>query len=376
LKKILVPFLAIACFLLTSGLSSGESSDQLPPPLWSYTVDEEMNINLAIRKVGDQLYLKNSGIGDATVVILNDKDGKAKTTFRTNDQEYTDWGYMTETGSKGEIYSLYTEKGAYRLRATNSKGEILWSKTFNEKVDEHSGITGIFMLNNDTFLVYIRLSTYKYDVYKFDSSGKQLLKKQFNEFIHDYQNGYLITYSSLGKTKARISFYDANLSLKFKRDITFGKDDFRGISSDGTVYYTGYDKLKKTTTVIARNTKGTLLWSKTIPGELGRDNYYPNNPRKEGLLIEIGNTLYRFNAKGLVSKKAFAEKPDFQIGQDLSVLVKDGTRLTLLNDKLEVLRTANIATSPQSRTYKYFGNGVVYTYDWKSAVLSKIDWMP
>lgn len=213
-------------------------------------------------------------------------------------------------------------------------------------------------------------------MYKFDSSGKLLLKKQFNEFIHDYQNGYLITYSSLGKTKARVSFYDANLSFKFKRDITFKKDDFRGISSDGTVYYTGYDAAKKTTTVIARNTKGTLLWSMTFPGMVGRDNYSANNPRKEGFLVEIGNTFYRFNAKGLVAKRTFSEKPDFQIGQDLSVLVKDGTRLILLNDRLEVLRTANIASSPSSQEYNYFGDGVIYTFDWKSAVLSKIDWKP
>lgn len=123
-----------------------------------------MNFNLAIRKVGNQIYLKNSGIGDAKVVILDDRDGKVKSSFGTHYQEYSDWGFMTEIGSKVEIYSLYTDKDAYKLRATNHKGEILWSKTFGEKVNRHSGITGIFMPNNDTFLVYIRLNTYNVQI--------------------------------------------------------------------------------------------------------------------------------------------------------------------------------------------------------------------
>jgi len=387
LKKIFFPILALVVFFSTSVPSFANSSDQLPQPLWSYTVDDEMNYNFSFRKFGNQLYMKNAGswytnssslkLNDyANYAILDDTDGTLQSTFKSNRQHYTDWGYMTEIGGKGEIYSIYIENGTYKLRETSKEGKILWSKTFSEK-DSYQGIAGMFMLKNKTLLVYIRLNTYKYNIYRFDSAGKQLQKKQLNESVHDYQNGYLITYSSLGNTKARVSFYDDNLNFKFKKDITFRKDDFRGISSDGTVYYTGFDKAKNTTTVLARNTKGTLLWLKTFSGTQGWDNYYERDAYRNEFVILIGNTLYRFNAKGLVGKKQFSsEKAEFEVGEDQTVLVKDKTLLYLLNEKMEVLRIADTASLPKYQKYKYFGHGIVYTFDWDSGVLSKIDWNP
>lgn len=318
--------------------------------------------SISLQKFGKQLYVKYSSpwfeddssssskyYNYTNFSILDDTKGSLQTTFKSDSQQYVDWGKTAKIGEKGEIYTIYTNRGKnqnYHLKATSKEGKVLWSKTFTEK-DSSQGIAGMFMLKNKTLLVYIRLNTYKYNIYRFDSTGKLLQKKQLNEYVDDYQNGYLFTYSSLGKTKARVSFYDDNLNFKFKTDVTFGKDDFRGISSDGTLYYTGFDKAKNVTTVLAKNKNGALLWSKKFTGTQWRDNYYDGNGYKDEFVIVIGNTIYKFNAKGLAGKKQLSsERADFQVGEDRTVLVQDQTKLYLLNEKMEVLRTANTEYLP------------------------------
>lgn len=378
MRKTIVIVLAVFCLVLTNARSFAESgsapdpASALPSPLWSYAVDQDLNFNLAVRQEGGRLYLKNGGNPEASVMAtLNDKNGALLSSFGVPYQSYSDWNYMTEIGSKGEIYTLYTEKEAYRLRDVSNQGVTLWDKAFPEKVNRQAGITGIFMQPSGNLLVYIRLNTYKYDVYQFNSAGQQLKMKPLNEFVDRYQNGYLVTYASRGSAGARLSFYDADLNRKFTRDITFRKDDFGGIDASGTLYFTGYDATKRTSTVVARNAKGTLLWSRTLPGEVGR---YDESPQMKGFTVFVGNTLYRFTANGLAGKITFPGRTDFQVARDQSVFAKDGSRLYLLNDRLGVVRTADIAPDSRSRDFTYAGGGILYEFDWQTSLLSKIDW--
>lgn len=364
-----------ACILMTSSPASALPNAELPSPIWQYQLDEILNYNLSMRQVGSELYLKNAGIDTPRIAILDDKTGKEKALFPTHYQAYTDWGYMTEVGSNGNIYSLYTDNGAYKLRATNPKGKILWGKTFPEKVNAYAGISGLYLLDNGNLLVYNRVTnqSQSFILYQYDANGKLIKQKHLNEFVHDYRNGYLVTLASAGKSLTRVSFYDANLNRKYTLTMNPQQNEFRGLSSDGTVYFVSYDQEKKKTTVIARNLKGTQLWSQTVSGVAGRDNYYEVNGAGKYFLIQIGNALYLYNRQGLVTKKAFEGPFSYQIGSDQSVLVREEGKLTLLTDLLKALNTIHIESLPRTQEIKYFGNGEIYTYDWEENVLSKID---
>lgn len=371
-----VSIIVLLCFFMSSTRTFAKI-DGYPPPLWSHTVSGDIKLNMSIRQFDNKIYLKNSGGSvEGRMAVLNDSNGSEVSAFSTNHQSMN-WGHDTEVGKDGNIYSLYSDRKAYRLRATDKNGKILWAKDFPEKVDNHNGIAGVFMQSNKTFLVYIRLNTYKYNVYKFDYSGKQLLKKQFNEFINDYQNGYLTTMSSLGTGKILISFYDDNLSFKFKKATTYKIDNFRGITPDGTVYYQGYDEHSNMTTIIARDTRGKNLWKKSISGQAGRDNFYEDVQGFKGYLVIVNKTLYLFNKDGLAAQKTLPDnKIRLNIGQDHSLLVECNNQLVLLSDKLKAIQTINLSERDRNLDYTYVGKGVLYTFEGLSGVVSKIKLTP
>lgn len=209
-----------------------------------------------------------------------------------------------------------------QLYAYDKTGKKLWSK----KLDNVKDLTYVYITKDGNILVTSRISSYNFIVYKFDKNGKLLNKKQIKEHIYRYENGFLVTTSTI-KNKIHDSFYDDQLNLKFKYERSISEAP-EHIDDEGTVYYNITLNGKDILSFGARGKNGKEIWS------------FPSNSFQElefvvDKLLVINkekHTISLFNKKGKSFKKVkFNNSFSVQITSDNKILIVENTKLTILN---------------------------------------------
>ncbi|GIP30206.1 hypothetical protein J23TS9_53360 [Paenibacillus sp. J23TS9] len=345
-KTVLALFCTILFFLTTeSALHAQALQSTLPEPVWVASTPNLLPADVYVRKANNHLYIMDAY---GKVSILNDGTGKqiaeVDPTSPTSKMAYSGFFGGNQVGKNGNLYLTTSENDTKnnrltrRLQAYNSSGKALWvrefsrpiPKTFAEKV---SDISGIFINNDGTLLFYMSLERYKFIVFQIDQQGKQLQKKEINEFVNSYHNNMMTTLLNWsGKAadysdyKATLTVYDSKLNRLFNQKIDGLK--FRGILPDKTLLF--YKFNKTTTDVIAKNSKGAILWKKSVPGKITLDNFGQDNEafNSEYLVASSNQTLYVFNSKGLSAQSKVAlnnqtANLSFTMSGDGNILIVD-----------------------------------------------------
>ncbi|WP_338709175.1 hypothetical protein [Paenibacillus amylolyticus] len=359
--------------------AASTSYDSLPTPDWSIAHKDSSDI---IRKVAhfartkDYLYFMDSS-GKVTVY-------KEKTRAKVGTVDvisssrviFAKFGYKNEIFSNGNmsfITAYMDEKKNrefFQLRVYSPNGKKLWGYTFTEKSSDE---VGSYIMNDGTLLVHLKLNTSKYVTYRFSADGKLLNKKSINEFMYYKQNGFITTlsnWSSAGEYKSTLSFYDDHLNKSFSyRNIGLS---FMGILKDKTMLFTKFDQ-GETTAVIAKNSQGKTLWTKTLPESAGP---YIGNTKisTNSFLMKSKTSIYAFDSKGFINKTKISSNSFelFESDEGSTILFQDQNQLGILDRKsLKIKSLYKFNMDLGDGQLYYEGKGIVYVLNYASSNVSK-----
>ncbi|PKQ89455.1 hypothetical protein CXK86_20645 [Paenibacillus sp. BGI2013] len=381
MKKLNLCFLIVISLLLMANPISAASTsyDSLPTPDWSIAHKDSSDI---IRKVAhfartkDYLYFMDSS-GKVTVY-------KEKTRAKVGTVDvisssrviFAKFGYKNEIFSNGNmsfITAYMDEKKNrefFQLRVYSPNGKKLWGYTFTEKSSDE---VGSYIMNDGTLLVHLKLNTSKYVTYRFSADGKLLNKKSINEFMYYKQNGFITTlsnWSSAGEYKSTLSFYDDHLNKSFSyRNIGLS---FMGILKDKTMLFTKFDQ-GETTAVIAKNSQGKTLWTKTLPESAGP---YIGNTKisTNSFLMKSKTSIYAFDSKGFINKTKISSNSFelFESDEGSTILFQDQNQLGILDRKsLKIKSLYKFNMDLGDGQLYYEGKGIVYVLNYASSNVSK-----
>ncbi|MGN7360362.1 hypothetical protein [Paenibacillus sp. SAFN-054] len=396
MKKTLLALFGTLLFFITaaSPMHAEAMLSSQPEPAWEAQAPYLLPADTYVRKVKNKLYVMD---GYGVVSIMNDSTGDKIATVdphtSTFKRAYAGFFGGNQVGNNGNLYlttqyqDTKNHKLVRKLQAYDSAGKPLWTRefsrplpvTFAEKV---SDISGLNIAGDGTLLFYMSLEKYKFNVFRIDQQGKQIHKKEIKEYVYSYHNDLMTTLlnesgnkSDFSNYKATLTVYDAKLNVQFRQQIAGQK--FVGILPDKTLLF--YKFNKATTDVIARNSKGTVLWTKSLPGKVFIDNFEQNDSsfHSNVLITSVKNMLYVFNSKGLAAQKTLSliHKKDnlaFTVNADGNILVVDEKtalpqntqgQIIILNKDLSTLHKITLSSGSYLETANFYpGQGSWYRW--------------
>ncbi|NUU75755.1 hypothetical protein [Paenibacillus xylanilyticus] len=338
MKKMKLIVSALIVSLLFTNTTSAKSYATLPDPEWS---SEYKYSSPDLEKSGATVYIIDSN----GVQFIHDSNGSKKNLIKNRGEVQHFTGDNAIDNKNGNYYTVLSSKvnnkKVTQLYAYDKSGKKLWSKTFSEKLND---LNNVYITRDGNVLVTSRVSSYNFMVYKLDKNGKLLKKKQIKEHIYRYENGFLVTTSTI-KNKFYDTLYDDQLNLKFKYERS-GNKAAEYIDKDGTVYYNTFDG-KKYSGFGARGTNGKEIWS--FPSNGFEELKFVENKL---MIIDWKNfTISLYDKKGKVLKKLkFNKIIDVDTTSDNKILIVENTKLTILNGT--DLKQISQITVPEFVPYK------------------------
>ncbi len=336
----------------------------MPAPVWTTPAHDGVD---DVRVINNRIY----ALSYYNTFVYNDTTGEkaATITYPSALKSSSFDTFLHSVDKQGNFYWIVTtidkvsHEHTFYLKAYNSSGAALWTKTFPEKVPSLD--VRIFTQKDGTLLTVLKTNNNQYITYKFNRQGKQLQKKLINGYIDSFYYDTLATLSHQthkGKFQATLSIYDSALNFKFKQQITDEK--FYCMLPGGALIFLKFnDNNPDKVTVTARNQNGTTLWSKSFTS--GKINWFSTSstqPFPYGFLLQTDTALYLMNSKGLVSQRAINPGSDVQIGSDSSIMIQGKRSLTIVNGS--DLSTLHTVSSPDSDweygEFLYGGKGNFY----------------